>query len=100
MNNAALTKKDKKSLSEKYADPSYILNEMASYLKTGDVESITDLISLYIRNSGRYTQDTFAKRIGCNRATLSSMLSHTGNVSMNVFTGAIDLIFEDSQTIG
>lgn len=99
MSNAALAKKKgKQSLSEKYADPTYILNEMADYLKAGDVESITDLINLYIRNSSQYTQEIFAEKIDVSRGTLSSMLSNTGNVSMNVFMSAIDLIYQDSQS--
>ncbi len=71
---------------------------MADYLKAGDVESITDLINLYIRNSSQYTQEIFSEKIGVSRGTLSSMLSNTGNVSMNVFMSAIDLIYQDSQS--
>ena len=84
-------------LKAKFAEPTYILEQMAQFLKEGDVASITDLISAYISNSKKYnSQDEFAKAIGTTRQTLHRMLSHSDAVSMKIFFGAIEQIHQDA----
>jgi hypothetical protein len=105
MGSAAMKMKTEKvsskrmGLKEKFAQPSYILEQMAQYLKDGDVASITDLISAYISNNKKKysNQDEFAKAIGTTRQTLHRMLSHSDAVSMKIFFGAIEQIHQDAS---
>lgn len=84
-------------LKEKFANPEYIMEQMSQYLKDGDVASITDLISAYISNSRKYSnQDQFAEAIGTTRQTLHRMLSHSDSVSIKVFFNAIERIHKDA----
>lgn len=84
------------ALKERFGNPGEVLSMMAEYLKEGDVASITDLVSAYISNSPKYkNQEEFAKAIGTTRQTLHRMLSHSDAVSMKVFFGAIEQIYED-----
>ena len=84
-------------LKEKLGQPQFVLEQMADYLKEGDVASITDLISSYISNSPKYkNQDQFAEAIGTTRQTLHRMLSHSDNVSLRVFFNAIERIHADN----
>ncbi len=84
------------SLKEKFAQPSYIIEQMAQYLKEGDVASITDLISAYISNTDKYeSQQEFAEAIGTTRQTLHRMLAHSDAVSIKVFFRAIEQIHAD-----
>lgn len=70
------------SLKERLGQPAFILEQMAQYLKDGDVASITDLISSYVANSPKYkNQEQFASAIGTTRQTLHRVLSHNENVS-------------------
>ncbi len=90
----------KQSLSEKFSDPKFIIEAMSDYLKEGDVGSITDLISAYIKNSKIYnSQEEFATKIGTTRQTLHRMLSHNDNVSLQVFFSAIEQIHSDSLEV-
>lgn len=85
------------SLKQKFADPKFILNEIAEYIKDGDFASITDLISAYISNSKNYkSQDDFAFAIGTTRQTLHRMFAHE-NVSLTVFFNALEQIYEDAK---
>ena len=97
MSSAALkVEKKRMGLKEKFANPEYILEQMAQYMKDGDVASITDLISAYVSNSHKYkNQDQFAEAIGTTRQTLHRMLSHSDSVSIKVFFNAIERIHED-----
>ena len=86
------------SLKEKFGQAEFILNEMANYLKDGDVASVTDLIGAYIANSPKYkNQEEFASAIGTTRQTLHRMLSHGEGVSVGVFFGAIEQIYSDGK---
>ncbi len=86
------------SLKEKFAQPQYVLEQMASFLKEGDVASITDLISAYVSNSEKYkNQEEFAEAIGTTRQTLHRMFSHSDAVSIKVFFGAVGRIYEDAN---
>ena len=90
--------KRRMSLKEKFGQPQYILDQIAHYIKDGDVASITDLISSYISNNHKYkNQDQFAEAIGTTRQTLHRMLSHSDSVSIRVFFGAIEQIYEDAN---
>lgn len=106
MNSAAMKVKENKknadkrrlSLKEKLGTPEFILEQMADYMREGDVASITDLISSYISNSPKYkNQKQFAEAIGTTRQTLHRMLSHSESVSVKVFFNAIERIWEDSN---
>ena len=103
--NTPLLKQNKKtnlqskrlSLKEKFADPSFIINEISNTIKDGDFASITDLISAYVSNSKNYkSQDDFALAIGTTRQTLHRMFAHE-NVSLTVFFNALEKIYEDTQ---
>lgn len=86
----------RKGLKAKFADPYFILEQMADYIKDGDIASITDLIAAYISNSDKYkNQDQFAQAIGTTRQTLHRMLSHSDSVSIKVFFKAIEQIVDD-----
>lgn len=86
------------SLKQKFGQPQYVLEQMAEYMKDGDVASVTDLIASYIANSSKYkSQDQFAEAIGTTRQTLHRMLSHNDNVSIKIFFSAIEQIHQDSQ---
>lgn len=86
------------SLKQKFGQPQYVLEQMAEYMKDGDVASVTDLIASYISNSAKYkSQDQFADAIGTTRQTLHRMLSHNDNVSIKIFFNAIEQIHQDSQ---
>ncbi len=85
-------------LKEKLGQPHFVIERMAEYMKTGDVASITDLISSYISNSPKYkNQEQFATAIGTTRQTLHRMLSHSDNVSIKVFFRAIEQIHGDAE---
>lgn len=93
---SSLTQK-RMSLKEKFGQPDYILDQAAVYLKDGDFDSITDLISAYISNSSKYkNQDDFAEKIGTTRQTLHRMFAHD-NVSLTVFFDALKQIHLDAQ---
>lgn len=84
-------------IKEKFANPQHVMNMMAEYMKTGDVASITDLISAYVSNSPKYkNQEAFAEKIGTTRQTLHRMLSHSDSVSIKVFFNAIEQIHTDA----
>ncbi len=86
------------SLKQKFGQPQYFLEQMAEYMKDGDVASVTDLIASYISNSAKYeNQEQFAKAIGTTRQTLHRMLSHNDNVSIKIFFNAIEQIHQDSR---
>lgn len=86
------------SLKQKFGKPDYVLEQMSQYLKDGDVASITDLISAYVSNSEKYkNQEAFASAIGTTRQTLHRMLSHSDAVSIKVFFGAVEQIYEDAN---
>ena len=88
----------RKSLNEKFGDAKSVINMMADYMKDGDVTSITDLIAAYLSHSPKYkNRDEFATAIGTTRQTLHRMLSHEDTVSMKVFFGAIEQIYEDAN---
>lgn len=83
-------------LKVKFGQPDYILEQMAQFLKDGDVASITDLIGAYIANSPKYkNQEEFAVAIGTTRQTLHRMLSHSEVVGVGVFFSAIERIHSD-----
>lgn len=100
---SALKMKNSKSLGEKrlalkerFGQPEFILDQMALFLKDGDVSSITDLIASYIANSKKYkSQEQFAEKIGTTRQTLHRLLSHSDAVSIKVFFTAIEQIHSD-----
>ena len=82
-------------IKEKFRDPQFILNEIAEYVKDGDIAASTDLISAYISNSFKYkNQSDFAEKIGTTRQTLHRMFAHD-NVNLNVFFRAIERIHAD-----
>jgi len=82
-------------IKEKFADPSFIVEQMADFFKEGDFSSSTDLISAYIANSPKYkNQDEFAEAIGTTRQTMHRMFAHE-NVSLNVFFSALEQIHQD-----
>lgn len=86
------------SLKEKFGNPHFVLEQMAQFVKDGDVASITDLIASYVANSKKYdSQEEFASAIGTTRQTLSRMFAHSEAVSLKVFFGAIEKIHEDSK---
>lgn len=86
------------SLKAQLGQPSFVLEQMADYMKDGDVSSITDLIASYVKNSEKYNnQEEFAEAIGTTRQTLHRMFSHNEEVSMKVFFGAIEQIYEDGK---
>jgi hypothetical protein len=104
MSSTALKKKltpaeqKRMSLKAQLGQPNFVLEQMAGYMKDGDVSSITDLIASYVQNSPKYnSQDEFAEAIGTTRQTLHRMFSHNDKVSMKVFFGAIEQIFEDGK---
>ncbi|MCB9060341.1 MAG: hypothetical protein H6622_02330 [Halobacteriovoraceae bacterium] len=83
------------SLKERFADPRFIIEQISELTKEGDIAASTDLISAYISNSPKYeNQDEFAESIGTTRQTLYRMFAHE-NVSLNVFFGAIERIYDD-----
>lgn len=93
------TENRRASLKEKLGQPQFVLEQMAEYMKDGDVASVTDLISSYISNSPKYSnQDQFASAIGTTRQTLHRMLSHNDAVSIKVFFNAIEQIHADMET--
>lgn len=86
----------RQTMNENFGNPKYIIESMAEFVRDGDVASITDLISAYISNSGKYKSQTeFAEAIGTSRQTLHRMFSHEA-VSLNIFFGAIEQIYDDS----
>jgi DNA-binding phage protein len=107
MNPAAMKLKENKkdankrrlSLKEQLGTPEFVLEQMADYMREGDVASITDLISSYISNSPKYkSQEQFAEAIGTTRQTLHRMLSHSDSVSLKVFFNAVERIWEDAKS--
>lgn len=93
----AALKKRKPSLKDKYGDPIYVLELMDTFFKEGELESLTDVISSYVKNSSKYSsQEEFADIIGTSKATLTRMYAH-GNVSLNVLFDAIYQIREDAK---
>lgn len=100
-NTAAKIKKtilsdERSSFKRKFGEPKYILEQIANYIKDGDIASVTDLIAAYISNSTKYnSQDQFAEAIGTTRQTLHRMLSHNDNVSLKIFFRSIEQIHED-----
>ena len=87
----------KMGIKEKFRDPSFIIDQMAEFLKEGDFSSSTDLISAYIANSPKYkNQEEFAEAIGITRQTLHRMFAHE-NVSLNLFFKAIEQIHADIE---
>lgn len=92
------SEKRRAGLKEKLGQPQFILEQMAEYMKEGDVASITDLIASYIANSPQYkNQEQFATAIGTTRQTLHRMLSHSDTVSIKVFFRAIEQIHADAE---
>ena len=86
------------SLKEKFGHPQFIMEQMTQYFREGDIASITDLISAYISNSQKYSnQEEFANAIGTTRQTLHRMLSHDNNVSLKVFLNAVERIHKDAN---
>jgi DNA-binding phage protein len=86
------------SLNEKFSNPEEVLVMMSEFLKEGDIASLTDLISAYIKNSHKYSsQEEFATAIGTTRQTLHRMLSHADNVSIKVFFNAVERIYDDAN---
>ena len=80
-----------------FENPQFILDEIAQYIKDGDITSSTDLISAYISNSLKYNGQTdFAKAIGTTKQTLHKMFAHD-NVNLNVFFKAIEQIHDDAN---
>ncbi len=80
-----------------FENPQFILDEIAQYVKDGDITSSTDLISAYISNSLKYNSQTeFAEAIGATRQTLHRMFAHD-NVNLNVFFKAIEQIHDDAN---
>lgn len=64
-NSKAAVNQKRVGLKEKFGQPEFILEQMAQYLKDGDVASITDLIASYVANSPKYNnQEEFATAIG------------------------------------
>lgn len=85
----------RKRLKEKFADPNFVIDQIAQYVRDGDFASITDLISAYVANSAKYkNQDEFAESINTTRQTLHRMFAHE-NVSLNVFLKALERIHDD-----
>lgn len=90
--------KRRSGLKERFGQPQFVLEQMSSYVKDGDVASLTDLIAAYIANSPKYkNQDQFAEAIGTTRQTLHRMLSHSDTVSLKVFFNAIEQIHADAE---
>lgn len=70
---------------------------MGNLIHSGDVSSITSLISAYVSCSPKYkSQEQFAAAIGTTRQTLHRMVAHDESVSMRVFFRAIEQIHEDA----
>lgn len=87
------------SLKEKFASPQYIIEQISQYVKDGDFDSMTDLISAYITNSPKYrNQEEFAEAIGTTRQTLHRMFAHE-SVSLNIFFNALNKIHEDANKV-
>lgn len=83
---------------DQLGQPQYILQKMAEYMQSGDVDSITDLIGIYIAHSTKYkNQEQFAEAIGTTRQTLHRLLTHHETVSLKVFSNAIEMIRQDSN---
>lgn len=88
----------RQSLKEKFADPNFVLEQIAEYIKDGEFNSITDLISAYVANSPKYkNQDEFAEAINTTRQTLHRMFANE-NVSLNVFFKALEKIHTDANS--
>jgi hypothetical protein len=86
------------SIKEKFRNPQFIIDEIASFVKEGDIAASTDLISAYIANSPKYSgQEQFAEAIGTTRQTLHRMFAHE-NVNLNVFFKAIERIHQDAHS--
>ena len=84
-------------IKEKFRNPQFIIDEIAQYVKEGDIAASTDLISAYISNSLKYkSQSEFAKAIGTTRQTLHRMFAHD-NVNLKVFFKAIERIYDDAN---
>ena len=80
-----------------FENTQFILDEIAQYVKEGDIAASTDLISAYISNSLKYNSQTdFAEAIGTTRQTLHRMFAHD-NVNLNVFFKAIEQIHDDAN---
>ena len=80
-----------------FENPQFILDEIAQYVKEGDIASSTDLISAYISNGLKYKSQTeFAEAIGATKQTLHKMFAHD-NVNLNVFFKAIEQIHDDAN---
>lgn len=85
------------SIKEKFTDPQFIIDEISNYVKEGDISASTDLISAYISNSPKYSnQEEFAVAIGTTRQTLHRMFAHE-NVNLNIFFKAIERIHQDAN---
>ena len=84
-------------IKEKFSNPKFILDEIAQYVKEGDISASTDLISAYISNNKKYkNQSDFADAIGTTRQTLHRMFAHD-NVNLKIFFKAIEQIYNDSD---
>lgn len=83
---------------EQLAQPQIIVEEMVSFMRDGDVSSITDLIGAYVSLSPKYkSQEQFAEAIGTTRQTFHRMIAHSDTVSMRVFFRAVEQIHEDAR---
>ena len=82
-------------INEQFGNPRFILDQMSEFLKEGDFSSSTDLLSAYVANSSKYTnQEAFAEAIGTTRQILHRMFAHE-NVSLNLFFKALEKVHED-----
>ena len=89
---------DKKSIdmNKKFSNPQFIINQMSTFIKDGDVRSITDLISAYISCSEKYkNQEEFAQEVGTTRQTLHRLFRHNDQVSIGVLFSCIEQIHQD-----
>jgi hypothetical protein len=82
---------------EQFASPQFIIEEIALYVKEGDISASTDLIAAYISNSPKYkSQSDFASALGTTRQTLHRMFAHD-NVNLNIFFKAVEQIYDDAN---
>ncbi len=96
-NSKGSTEAKRMSIKEKFRNPQFIIDEIANFVKEGDISASTDLISAYIANSSKYnSQEQFAEAIGTTRQTLHRMFAHE-NVNLNVFFKAVERIHQDAN---
>tara|TARA_Y100000385_G_scaffold268161_1_gene304939 strand:- start:324 stop:647 length:324 start_codon:yes stop_codon:yes gene_type:complete len=92
-------KNKRMGIKEKFRNPQFIIDEISQYVKEGDIAASTDLISAYISNSLKYSnQADFAEAIGTTRQTLHRMFAHE-NVNLNIFFNAIEQIYDDANEL-